>query len=135
MDKEKKLYMCFVDLEKKFDRVPRGVLEQAMRKKGIPEAMVRAMMSLHEGAKTRVRVGLVLSEEFEVKVGLYQGSALLPLLFVIVVDVITESVKSGLISKMLYVGDLILTSKTMEGLRETFLKWKEALESKGLKVK
>ena len=135
MDKEKKLYMCFVDLEKKFDRVPRRVLEQAMRKKGIPEAMVRAMMSLYEGAKTRVRVGLVLSEEFEVKVGLYLGSALLPLLFAIVVDVITESVKSGLISKMLYVGDLILTSKTMEGLRETFLKWKEALKSKGLKVK
>ena len=96
LDKEKKLYMCFVDLEKKFDRVPRRVLEQAMRKKGIPEAMVRAMMSLYEGAKTRVRVGLVLSEEFEVKVGLHQGSALLPLLFAIVVDVIMESVKSGL---------------------------------------
>ena len=31
--------------------------------------MVRAVMSLYEGAKTRVRVGLELSEEFEVKVG------------------------------------------------------------------
>ena len=59
LDKEK-LYMCFVDLEKAFDRVPRRVLEWATRKRGIPEAMV----SLHEGAKTRVRVGLELSEEF-----------------------------------------------------------------------
>ena len=55
--KGKKLYMCFVDLEKAFDRVPRKVMEWAMRKRGIPEAMVRAVMSLYEGAKTIVRVG------------------------------------------------------------------------------
>ena len=54
LDKEKKLNMCFIDLEKAFDRVPRKVLEWAMRKRGIPEAMVRAVMSSYEGAKTRV---------------------------------------------------------------------------------
>ena len=57
LDKEKKFYMCFVDLEKAFDRVQRKVLEWAMRKKGIQEVTVRAVMSLCEGAKTRVRVG------------------------------------------------------------------------------
>ena len=90
LDKEKKLYLCFVDLEKAFDRVSRKVLERAMRKRGIPEAMVRAVLSLYEGAKTRVRVGLELSEEFEVKVGVHQGSVLSPLVFVIVVDVVME---------------------------------------------
>ena len=134
LDKPKKLYMCFVDLERAFDRVPRKVLEWAMRKRGIPEAMVRAVMSLFEGAKTRVRVGLKLSEEFEVKVGVHQGSTLSPLLFVIVVDMITESVRNGLMSEMLYADDLVLASETMEGLREKFWKWKEAFESKGLKV-
>ena len=49
-----------------------------MTKKGIPEAMVRAVISLYEDAKTRVRVGLELSEEFEVKVGVLQGSVLSP---------------------------------------------------------
>jgi len=131
LDKEKKLYMCFVDLEKAFDMVLRRVLEWAMRKRGVPEAMVRAVTSLYEGAKTRVRIGLELSKDFEVKVGVHQGSALSPLFFAIVVDVITESVRNGL---MLGADDLVLTSETMEGLREKFWKWKEAFDSKGLKV-
>ena len=42
---------------------------------------------MYEGAKTRVRVGLQLSEDFEVKVGVHQGSALSRLLFATVVDV------------------------------------------------
>ena len=37
-------------------------------------------------------------------------------------------------SEMLCADDLVLTSKTMEGLREKFWKWKEAFKSKGLKV-
>jgi len=126
--------MCFFDLEKAFDRVPRRVLEWAMRKRGITEGMVRAVVSLYEGAQTRVIVGLELSEEFEVKVGVHQGSALSALLFAIVVDVITESVRNGLMSEMLCAIDLVLTSKMIEGLREKFWKWKEAFESKGLKV-
>ena len=53
---KEKLSMHFVDLEKAFDSVPRKVLEWAMRKKGVPEVLVTSMMSLYEGAKTRVRV-------------------------------------------------------------------------------
>ena len=70
--KEKKLYMCFVDLEKAFDREYRKVLEWAMRKKGIPQVVVRSVMSLHEGTKTRVSIDSELSEEFQVKVGMHQ---------------------------------------------------------------
>ena len=73
--------MCFVDLEKAFDRVLRRVLEWAMRKRCIPEAIVRAVMSLYEGAKTRVKVGLELSKEFEVKVGVHQESRVFAVAF------------------------------------------------------
>ena len=51
-----------------------------MRKKGIPQAMVRAVMNLYEGAKKRVRVGPEWFEEFEVNVGVHRGFMFLSLL-------------------------------------------------------
>ena len=53
-----------------------------MRKKGLSEVMVMvpAVISLYDDAKTRVRVGSAYSKEFEVKVGVHQGSVLSPLL-------------------------------------------------------
>ena len=53
----------------------------------MPEVFVRSVMSLYEGVKTRVRVDYELSEEFEDKVGMRQGSVLSPFLFTMVVDV------------------------------------------------
>ena len=44
-------------------------------------------MSLHEGANTRVRVDVELSEELEAKVGMYQGYVLPPFTFAVGVDV------------------------------------------------
>ena len=74
--KGKKLFLCFVYLENASDRLPRKVLQWAMRKKGIPEVLVRSVMSLYDGAKTRFRVDCELSEEFEVKVRMQQGSVM-----------------------------------------------------------
>ena len=90
---DKKLYMRFVDIKKAFDRVLRKVMELTMRKKGLSKVMVQAAMSLYDGAKTRVRVGSAYLEEFDGKVGVHQGSALSPLLFAIVVDVITKNAR------------------------------------------
>ena len=51
--KDKKLYMCFVNIEKAFDRVPRKVIEWAMKNKDLSEVVIRIVMSLYNGAKTR----------------------------------------------------------------------------------
>ena len=55
-------------------------MEWAIRKKRLSEVMVWEVMSLYDGAKTRVRVGSAYSEEFEVKAGVHQGSVMSPLL-------------------------------------------------------
>ena len=66
-----------MDLEKAFDRVPREVIRWVMRKLGVEEWLVSAVMS---GAKTVFRTVYGNSSGFEVKVGVHQGSALSPLL-------------------------------------------------------
>ena len=94
-----------------------------MRKKGLSTVIVRAVMSLYDGAKTRVRVGFAYSEEFEVKVGVHQGSVLSPQLFAIVVDVITQNARIGVVNELLYADDLILMSETMQDLKKRFWNW------------
>jgi len=45
--KGKKLYFGFVDLEKAFDRVLRKVIRWAMRKLGVEEWLLSAVMSVY----------------------------------------------------------------------------------------
>ena len=53
--KHRELWWAFVDLEKAFDRVPRKVVEWAMRKLGVEEWLVRAVMAMYKHARTRIR--------------------------------------------------------------------------------
>ena len=56
----KKLCFGFVDLEKAFDKVLREVIRCAMRKLGMEEWLVWAVMSMCTGAKTVVRTELFM---------------------------------------------------------------------------
>ena len=57
-----------------------------------------------------------------------------PLLLAIVVDVTTENARRGVVDELLYADDLVFMSEDMEDLKKRFLNWKDALESKGIKV-
>ena len=64
-------------------------------------------MPLYKGCKTAVSIDGELSSSFSVKVGL--GSALSPLLFIMVMDVLTEDVKDGsLMELILYADNCVL---------------------------
>ena len=51
-----------------------------------------------------------------------------------VVDVVTEFAREGVLNELLYVDDFVLMRETIEGLMDKFLTLKEAFEIKGLKV-
>ena len=80
------------------------------------EWIIRTVVSLYIEACTVVRTDAGLSESFEVKAGLYQGSVLSPLLFAAVMDVVSSEGRSGLSSELMYADDLVLMTPTIEQL-------------------
>ena len=126
--------MCLANLEKACERVPRKVVEWAMRKKGIPEALATEVVSLYKGAGKKVKVGTHFSEELEVNIGAHQRSVLSPLLFDVVVDVDTNKIKRSMLQVILYIDYIALIAQSMAERQEKLHGWKSALESKGLKV-
>ena len=89
---------------------------------------------MYKGAKTRVKVGIGHSEEFDVGVGVHQGSVLSPFLFSIVLDVLSEDGRKGALYELLYADDLVLMAETIKELEAQFIRWKAAFEGEGLKV-
>ena len=78
---------------------------------------VRAVMRLYEGARAKIKVGTGMSEAFDVRVGVHQGSVLSPFLFVVVMDVVCGHVMESLLFEILYADDLVLLSETIEELQ------------------
>jgi len=79
---------------------------------------------MYTGAKTVVRTVYGNSKGFEVRVGMHQGSALSPLLFVIVMEAISREFRVALPWELLYADDLEVIAETEE----------ELMESKGMRV-
>ena len=82
-----------------------------MRKRDLSEVMVRAVMTLQDGAKTRVRVRSAYSEEFED--WCTSRICAVTLLFAIVMDVIIQKARRRVVNKLLHAYDLVLMSETM----------------------
>ena len=134
---EKQGSMCigFVDLEKAFDTVSREMVMATFRWLGVPEAEVRMMEATYEQRNVRVIIGAGMSEQFSVNIGLRQGSALSPLLFIVVMELISRKVSMKNTSrKLLYADDLAIVAEDKEELNESLEEWKEAFKEHGLRV-
>ena len=110
----------FVDLEKVFDTVPREMVMATLRWMGVPEAEMRTVEGMYEKTTAIVVVREGASEEFEIKIGLRNGSVLSPLLFISVLDLISrKTVMKGAMKKLLYADDLALVANGKQELQET----------------
>ena len=106
--------MAFVDLEKAFDRVPRKVIWWALRKLCVDEWIVRLVQGMYSNARSRVRVGEGHSDEFEVKVGVHQGSVLSPLLFIIVLEALSREFRCWVPWDDFDADDLVIIAESLE---------------------
>ena len=128
------MFFVFADLKKTFDRVLREVNCFAPRRKGVPEYLVNGFMSLYKGCKTAASADGELPSSFSVKVGVHQGSALSPLFFTMVMDVLTEDMRDGSLMELLYADDLVLCGESLNEVIDKYGRWKNTVEENGLKV-
>ncbi|KAK3505891.1 hypothetical protein QTP70_019450 [Hemibagrus guttatus] len=133
-DGQRELHYVFVDLEKAYDRVPREELWYCVRKSGVAEKYVRVVQDMYERSRTVVRCAVGQTEEFNVEVGLHQGSALSPFLFAIVMDQLSDEVRQETPWTMMFADDIVICSESREQVEENLERWGVALERRGMKV-
>ena len=103
-------------------------------KRKVPEKLVRLVKATYKKATTVVRTAHGKTHQFEIEVGLHQGSGLSPFLFTIVIDAIREECGNGLPWELLFADDLAIIADSEEDLQRRWLKWQIEMESRGLKV-
>jgi len=84
--------------------------------------------------KTVVRTVYGNSNGFEVKVGMHQGSALSPLPFVIVTEVLSRAFRVALPWELLYADDLVVIAETEDDLIKRLNEWKDFVENRGMRA-
>src|SRR6267154_2198317 len=89
---------------------------------------------MYEGVTTSVKINGVESEDFEVKVGVHQGSVLSPILFNIVMQAMADNFKARLPWELLYADDLVLLAESRAELERRLMDWIGRLKEKELRV-
>ena len=136
------LFMCFVDLEKAYDRVPRDLMWECLGEYGVDDELVRAIASLYKSCKACVRANGVKSRSFTVGTGLRQGCVLSPLLFIIFMDRIVkrsrgaECVKIGdvKVARLLFADDLVILASSQADLQSALDRFAAECEASSMKI-
>ena len=105
-----------------------------MREKGVPEKYVRLVQDMYQDIKTCVRCSIGSTDDFTVKVGLHQGSALSPYLFDLIMNVLTSEVKEEPPWSMMFADDIVLCDGERKGVEEKLEEWGKVMEERGRKV-
>ena len=124
--KRKKVHLSFLDLVKAYDSVDRSVLWAKMRKLGFGGSFLDSIISMYKGDYVTSSSNGITTDPVFLGRGLRQGCSLSPLLFALyVVDLSRDLVASRLgvllkkvcVSVLFVADDIVLISKTEEGLR------------------
>ncbi|KAJ7982614.1 Retrovirus-related Pol polyprotein LINE-1 [Quillaja saponaria] len=67
-------------------------------------------------------------------IGVHQGSSLSPYLFALVIDELTYNIQDRAPWCVLFANDIVLVDETRKGLNSKLEMWRNALESKGLRL-
>ena len=116
--KGKKIYSCFVDLRKAFDRIPRDILFTKLLKIGINGEFINNIKTIYENDICQVKLDDGLT--FFANQGVKQGCILNPLLFNIFLADLTQHI-SGEDCKPLKIHGSINQSINIKSINNIYL--------------
>ena len=87
---KKDLHMVFIDLKKAYDKIPRNIMWLALDKHKVSTKYVGLIKDMYNNVVISVRTSDGDTNDFSIRIGLHQGSALSPYLFALVMDEVTR---------------------------------------------
>ncbi|EYC32664.1 hypothetical protein Y032_0002g1031 [Ancylostoma ceylanicum] len=133
-EKQKALHVAFLDLKKAFDRVPHELIWYALGKHAIPEELIEWVRILYARPRSQVQAPAGTSAEFPITVGVHQGSALSPLLFILVIDAVTRDLQKPAPWTLLYADDVMIAAEDKYELERQTQAWSDRLAQFGLRL-
>lgn len=126
-------YICFLDLEKAFDRVPRKKIWSVLFSSGIDGQLLKAIKSTYLNQKSSVIGGTIY---FAVNTGVRQGSVLSPLLFIVYMNQVILQIEQEnfKLERLGYADDVGQTADSMDKLQNVMNMWDRELTAAGLKL-
>jgi hypothetical protein len=148
--KNKDLYVAFIDLRKAFDLVNRAIMLHKLREIGVSGKFYFAIKALYSDTWSQIRLNDVLTDRFSTTSGVRQGDALSPTLFIILMNDLSRELNNSPCSvrlnsshanHLMYADDVALVSENAEDLQslvstmhEWCSKWHLTINSEKSKV-
>ena len=79
-----KVFACFLDASKAFDRVNHAILFQLMMDRKLPTAVIRFLLLWYSNQELTVRWNASFSPSINVSNGVRQGGVIFPIVFTII---------------------------------------------------
>ena len=122
-----KLYCCFIDYEKAFDRIDRPLLWHKLIFEKVSSKLVKALKSMYDVVRACIRYKSLHSRFFNSYTGLKQGDPSSPLLFMMFINDLIDNMNSNLenvfttnelvLFMILYADDAVVFAKSKETLQ------------------
>ena len=143
ISKNRKIFACFIDYKKAFDKVNHSKLIQVLRKYDVPAEEIRLILHLYWSQTAQIRGRSEDSQSFKIEKGVRQGCVLSPVFFnMYSEELINEALQNeaGLvvngmaINNIRFADDTVLLAGTEEELQRQLDKVNESCTAFGMEL-
>ena len=89
-ERKKDLHLVFIDLEKAYDSIPRSIVWDSLKNRGISQRYIEVIQDMYDKVSTNIHTSVRMTESFPIKVGLHQRSTLSSFIFKVIMEEISK---------------------------------------------